>query len=86
MKIDLPIEFSIEGTGARIENGKIIKDVVEKDTSYFIVAKVGDLEERKERFLYAPREVVPSEIDVLNNKIAELEGVIDTVLGDDVIE
>ena len=28
----------------------------------------------------------PSEIDVLNNKIAELEKVIDTILGDDGIE
>ena len=61
LKIDLPIEFSIEGTSARIENGKIVKDVVDNDTSYFIVAKCGDLEERQERTIYAPREANPIE-------------------------
>ena len=59
LEIDLPIEFSIEGTSARIENGKIVKDVVDNDTSYFVVAKCGDLEERQEKINYAPREVKP---------------------------
>lgn len=70
MQMEIEIQFSIEGTDkARIEDNKIIEDVVEPDTSYFIVAKVGDLEERQERFLYAPREVELSEIDILNKKI-----------------
>lgn len=72
LEMDLPIEFSIEGTGARIENGKIVEDVVEEDTSYFIVAKYGDLEERQERFLYAPVEPVPNELDMANRKINAL--------------
>ena len=59
LEIDLPIEFSIEGTSARIENGKIVEDVVDSDTSYFIVAKYGDLEERQKKINYAPREVKP---------------------------
>ena len=86
LKMDLPIEFSIEGTGARIEDEKIIEDVVDDDTSYFIVAKHGDLEERKERTIYVPREVEPSQIDILNNEIAELEQAIDTILGGEIIE
>lgn len=85
-KMNVDVTFEIEGTGARLEDGVIIEDVVDNDTSYFIAAKYGDLEERQERFLYAPREVEPSEIDVLNNKIAELEQVIDTILGGEDIE
>ena len=68
-KMNVDVEFMIDGTGARIENGEIIEDVVDNDTSYFIVAKCGDLEERQERTIYAPREVEPSEIDLLNKKI-----------------
>ena len=85
-KMNVDVTFEIEGTGARIENGTIIEDVVDNDTSYFIVAKYGDLEERQERTIYAPREVEPNEIDILNNKIAELEQVIDTILGGEDIE
>lgn len=68
-EMETEIQFIIEGENARIEKGKLIEDVVDTDTSYFIVAKVGDLEERQERFLYAPREVEPSEIDLLNKKV-----------------
>ena len=63
-----------------------MEDVVDTDTSYSIVAKYGDLEERQEKINYAPREVEPSEIDILNNKIAELEQVIDTILGGETVE
>ena len=54
---------------AKIENGKIVEDVVDTDTSYFIVAKYGDLEERQERFLYAPRPHSPGELELLNKKV-----------------
>ena len=85
-KMNVDVTFEIEGTGARIENGKIIEDVVDNDTSYFIVAKYGNLEKRQERTIYAPKEVEPSEIDMLNNKISELEQIIDTILGGEDIE
>ena len=85
-KMNANVTFEIEGTGARIEDGTIIEDVVENDTSYFIIARYDNLEERQERFLYAPREVEPSQIDILNNEVAELEEVIDTIVGDDIIE
>ena len=85
-KMNVDATFEIEGTGARIENGKIVEDVVDTDTPYFIVAKYGDLEERQERFLYAPREVEPSEIDILNNEITKLKQTIDIMLGGEVIE
>ena len=81
LEVDLPIEFSIEGTSARIEDGKIIEDVVDSDTSYFIVARYGDLEERQERTIYAPVEPQPNEVEILNNKIVKLEEVINTMLG-----
>ena len=68
MQVD--IDFTIEGTDkAKIENGKIVEDVVDTDTSYFIVAKYGDLEERQERFLYAPRPHSPGELELLNKKV-----------------
>ena len=80
--LDAPIDFTVEGTDrAKIENGEIIEDVVDNDTSYFIVARYGDLEERRERFLYAPVEPQPTEVEILNNKIAKLEEVINTMLG-----
>lgn len=79
-KMNVDVTFEIEGTSARIENGEIIEDVVDNDTSYFIVAKYGDLEERQERTIYAPREVEPSEIEILNDRIQELETTIDTML------
>ena len=69
-EMETEIQFNIEGTDkARIEKGKLIEDVVETDTSYFIVARYGDLEERQEMFLYAPGEITPSEMDILNKKI-----------------
>ena len=86
MQMEVEIQFSIEGENARIEDNKIVEDVVETDTSYFIVAKYGDLEERQERFLYAPREIELSEIDILNNEIEELKQTIDIILGVDDIE
>ena len=85
-KMNVDVTFEIEGTGARIENGEIIEDVVDSDTSYFIVAKYGDLEERQERTIYVPREVEPSEIDILNNEIEELKRTIDIMLGGKIVE
>ena len=60
--LDAPISFEIEGTDkAKIEDGKLIEEEVEEDTSFFIVAKVGNLEQRQERFLYPrPEEVEPN--------------------------
>lgn len=80
-KMNVDVEFMIDGTGARIEDGEIIEDVVDNDTSYFIVAKHGDLEEKQERTIYAPVEPQPNEVEILNNKIAKLEEVINTMLG-----
>ena len=71
-KMNVDLAFEIEGTEARIENGELIEDVVEEDTSYFIVARYGDLEKRQKRTIYAPVEPVPSEIELLNNKVEGL--------------
>ena len=70
--IETPIDVTIEGTDkARIENGKLITEEVEEETSFFIVAKAGDLVEKQERTLYpkVDREPVPPHEDVLEAKI-----------------
>ena len=83
--IDAPISFTIEGTDkVKIEDGKLIKEEVEEDTSYFIVAKVGDLEQRQERFLYPkPTEVEPSPEDapVTRKEYEELKQALEIALG-----
>lgn len=50
--IDYPIDFTIEGTDkAKIENNQVIEEV-DQETSYFLIARAGELEEREERHLY----------------------------------
>lgn len=71
-RMNVDVAFEIEGTGARIENGELIEDEVEEDTSYFIVARYGDLEEKQKRTIYAPVESIPSKIELLNNKVERL--------------
>lgn len=79
MQMEVEIQFSIENTDkARIENGKIVEDVVDTDTSYFIVAKVGDLEERQERFLYAPTKPQLREFEILEKKVNLLSNDLDS--------
>mgnify|MGYP001309521468 CR=1 FL=1 len=69
-KLEQEIIFSIEGTDkARIEDGELIEDEVEEDTSYFIVAKAGDLEEKQERIIFAPVAPQPSEADILREEL-----------------
>ena len=66
---DASISFEIEGTDkAKIENNQVIEEEVTEQTSYFIIAKVGDLEERQERFLYPKPEIKdkPKEQEVTN--------------------
>lgn len=85
--IDAPISFTIEGTDkAKIEDGKLIKEEVEEETSFFIVAKVGELEERQERHLYPPVEPSPEDTPVTRKEYEELKSTIDTMLGGEDIE
>lgn len=52
-RIEKEINFEIEGTEkARIENNNIIEEEVDEPTSYFIVAKCGDLTQKEERYIY----------------------------------
>ena len=79
-EMEVEIQFSIEGEQARIENGKIVEDVVETHTTYFIVAKVGELEQRQERTIYAPAEQIErpdlqSQIETLKKEIDIQTGV-----------
>lgn len=55
------ITFEVVGTDkARIENKKLIEEEVTEETSFFIVAKCGNLEEKQERKLYQrPEEPAP---------------------------
>ena len=77
-EIQEKVNFTIEGTDkARIENNKVIEEEVDKETSFFIVAKVGTLEERQERTIYPKVEekVEPkiSETEKLSAKVKVLE-------------
>ena len=56
------ITWSIQGPGAKIEQGKVIRMEVKTDTSFFVVANVGTLTEKNEQMAYAP---VPEPIDPL---------------------
>lgn len=73
------ISFSIEGTDkAKIENNKLIEEEVKELTSYFIVAKCGDVEKREERFIYPKNEAQehkkePTETEKLTAKVNVLE-------------
>lgn len=55
------ITFEVVGTDrAKIENGKLIEEEVTEETSFFIVAKCGNLEEKQERKIYPrPEEPAP---------------------------
>lgn len=78
MQMEVEIQFSIENTDkARIENGKIVEDVVETHTTYFIVAKCGELEQRQERTIYAP--VVAEEPTDLQAEIEALKRELDVI-------
>ena len=83
--LDAPITFTIEGTDkAKIEDGKLIEEEVAEETSFFIVANVGDLEERQERFLYPrPKEVEPSPDDapITRKEYEELKQALEIALG-----
>lgn len=51
--LKVPISYTIEGTDkVKITDGNLVKEEVQEDTPYTIVAKVGDLEEKQERTLY----------------------------------
>ena len=80
--LDAPIDFTVEGTDkAKIENGKLIEEEVDQETSFFIIAKVGNLEERQERFLYPPVEPSPEDTPVTRQEYEELKKAIEIALG-----
>lgn len=82
--MELEVEFTVEGTDkARFENGKLIEDGVEMDTSFFIVAKYGELEERVERTLFAP---IPTEEEILLEKYEEMKRALEILLGGELNE
>ncbi|WP_034440073.1 hypothetical protein, partial [Clostridium ihumii] len=69
------IIFSVEGSDkAKIENNKIIEESVLIDTDYFIVAKYGDLIEKQQYTIYAPK-VIKESVD--EEKVAMAEAIVD---------
>lgn len=67
--MEVPIVFSIDSEVASIQDNKIIEKEVAEPTSYFIVAKVEDLEQRQERHIYPKPTPQPSEVDLLEAKL-----------------
>ena len=77
-KMDEPITFEIVGTDkAKIEDGKIITQEVEKETSFFIVAKSGKLTKKYEQIIYPKSE----EENTLNKRISDLEIAFAEIIG-----
>lgn len=72
-EIQTDITFEIQGTDkARIENGKLITEEVAEITSYFIVAKCGNLEEKQERKLYPKPEEPKPQPDMTATLVKEV--------------
>lgn len=84
--LDAPISFEIEGTDkAKIENSKLIEEEVTEETSFFIVAKVGNLEKRQEKTIYPKPKVEPPNPDEMpvtkgeyNKLVAESKDLLET--------
>ena len=79
-EIQTEIIFSVEGTDkARIEKNELIEEEVTEITSFFIVAKCGDIEKKEERFIYPkvepkePPKKEPTEVEKLEAKVNVLE-------------
>lgn len=80
-EIQVDIVFEIQGTDkARIENNKLITEEVQDETSFFIVAKCGTLEEKQERTLYPYVEPTPPDT-VSRAEYEELKRALEIVLG-----
>ena len=79
-EMEVTPQWSIEGVGAKIADGKIVEDEVKSDTSYFIVAKVGDLEERQERTIHAPAEEISEDAPVSRAEYEELKAALEAML------
>ena len=80
--MDIQPSFSVEGTVVKIEGGKIVESEVDVDTSYTVVASVGDIEERQERTVYSPIPAVEptgieAQIEALKREIDILTGVVE---------
>ena len=69
----------IEGSNARIENGEVVEDIVETNASYSIIAKIGNLEERQERTIYAPAEEIPEDAPVSRAEYEELKAALEAM-------
>ncbi len=79
-EIQAEITFSVEGTDkAKIEKSELIEEEVTEITSFFIVAKCGDIEKKEERFIYPkvepeePPKKEPTEVEKLEAKVNVLE-------------
>lgn len=79
-EIQAEITFSVEGTDkAKIEKNELIEEEVTEITSFFIVAKCGDVEKKEERFIYPkvepkePPKEEPTEVEKLEAKVNVLE-------------
>ena len=67
------ITFEVVGTDkVRIENKKLIEDEVAEETSFFIVAKCENLEEKQERKLYPRPEEPTPKLDMTATLVKEV--------------
>ena len=79
--MDKEISFEVQGSDkARIEDNKVVEEEVEEMTSYFIVAKCGDLLQKEERFIYPPAPVEPKGASVEERLEATEKAVADVIM------
>lgn len=75
--MDKEIQFEIQGTyKARIENNKVVEEEVTEETSYFIVAKCGELVQKEEKIIYPLAPVEPERenpTDALAKELTKLK-------------
>ncbi len=80
-EIQAEITFNVEGTDkAKIEKGELIEEEVTEITSFFIVAKCGDIEKKEERFIYPLPQEEPKVASVEERLEATEKAVADVIM------
>ena len=83
-KMNVDVTFEIEGTGAKIEDGKLVEETVDEKVEYEIVATVGDLVEKQQRVIYPEPEIEepnPDDAPITRKEYEELKQALEIALG-----
>lgn len=79
--MDKEVQFEVQGTDkAKIENGKLVEEDVEEMTSYLIVAKCGEIEQKEEKIIYPAKKKTNTELDLEKRLEATEKAVADMIM------